>query len=264
VSRGVASRLRYADYEAILAFLAATTELEPDTPYAPAFLGHLDTALGAEAHALYRENDLAGRRTPLMVTVGGQYVDDDDPLYWTVGPDAITQYRRTTGDLSAARLSDVVAWRRYRESPVYREYFGPGGVGHMLDLGLAAGPGWQRTLLFCRDREDPDFSERDRDVLELLRPHLHAREARAAVRRHLRDAVPAEGDGPDPAAALTIREREIVHLVGQGKSNAAIAQELWITPGTVKKHLENVYGKLGVRNRAAAASWVRSLARGSR
>lgn len=264
MSRGAASRLRHADYEAILAFLAATTELEPDTPYAPAFLGHLDAMLGSEAHVVYRENDLVGRRTPLMVTGTGQYVDDDDPLYWTVGPDAITQYRSATGDLSAARLSDVVAWRRYRESPVYREYFAPSRVGHMLDLALTARPGWQRTLLSCRGREDPDFSERDRDVLELLRPYLHAREARAVLRRHLQDTVPAGEDGPDPMASLTIREREIVHLVGQGKSNAVIARELWVTPGTVKKHLENVYAKLGVSSRAAAASRVRSPSAGPR
>ncbi|HEX4898764.1 MAG TPA: LuxR C-terminal-related transcriptional regulator [Candidatus Limnocylindrales bacterium] len=264
MSRGAAGRLRRADYEAILAFLAATTDLEPDAPYAPAFLGHLDATLRCGARALYRENDLIGRRTPLMVTGSNQYVDDDDPLYWTVGPDAITQYRCATGDLSAARLSDVVAWRRYRESPVYREYFGPGGVGHMLDLALTARPGWQRTLLFCREREDSDFSERDRDVLELLRPHLRAREARAALRDRLQDAVPAVEDGPAAAASLTIREREIVYLVGQGKSNAVIARELWITPGTVKKHLENVYAKLGVSSRAAAASRVRSLSAGPR
>jgi DNA-binding CsgD family transcriptional regulator len=264
MSAGAAGRLGQADYEAIIGLLDDTRELELDTPYAPAFLGRLDAVIEGEAHALYRENDLATGRTPLMVSVAGEQIDEEDPLYWTVGPDAITQYRCATGDLSAARLTDVVGWRRYRESPVYREYFGPGCVGYMLDLGLSARPGWQRTLLFCRDRADPDFSERDRDVLELLRPHLIAREARAVLRQHLRDDPPAEAIAIEPAASLTIREREIVHLVGQGKSNAAIARELWITPGTVKKHLENVYEKLGVSNRAAAANWVRSVLPGPR
>jgi len=50
-----------------------------------------------------------------------------------------------------------------------------------------------------------------------------------------------------------------VFLAAQGKTNAHIAAELWITPGTVKKHLENVYLKLGVSNRAAAANRVSSV-----
>jgi DNA-binding CsgD family transcriptional regulator len=171
-----------------------------------------------------------------------------------VGPCAITQYRSATGDLASVRLTDVGSWRRYRESPVYREYFAPGGIGYMLDIGLSTLAGWQRTLLFCKSREEKDFSERDRDVLELLRPHLRAREARADLYRRL-SADPAAGAGrPDDDSALTLREREIVYLVGQGKTNAEIAIELWITPGTVKKHLEHVYEKLGVNGRAAAAS----------
>jgi hypothetical protein len=40
--------------------------------------------------------------------------------------------------------------------------------------------------------------------------------------------------------------------------SAEIGAELWVTPGTVKKHLENVYLKLGVGSRAAAASRVQS------
>ena len=255
MSRGAASRLGRRDFKAILGFLAGTRELELDTQYPAAFVAHL-AVLVEGAHPLYRENDLAGRRSPLMVDADGRHEDDQDELYWTVGPCAITQYRSLTGDLSAARLSDVVAWRRYRELPIYREYFAPNGVGYMLDLGLPASPGWQRTLLFCKASNERDFSERDRDVLEMLRPHLRAREARAALRRRLVDEALADADPSDPDASLTLREREIVFLAAQGKTNAHIAAELWITPGTVKKHLENVYVKLGVSNRAAAANRV--------
>ena len=257
MSRGAASRLGAHDFRALLDFLADVRELDLETAFSPAFVGHLDVLVDGVAHPLYRENDLAGRCTPLMVDSDGLQRDDADELYWTVGPCAITQYRSATGDLTSARLTDVVSWRRYRESPVYREYFA-GGVGYMLDLGLTARPGWQRALLFCKASEEKDFSERDRDVLELLRPHLQAREARADLYRRL-SADPAAGaDRPDDDAALTLREREIVYLVGQGKTNAEIAAELWITPATVKKHLEHVYEKLGVSGRAAAASVVQA------
>ena len=40
--------------------------------------------------------------------------------------------------------------------------------------------------------------------------------------------------------SLTAREREILALVAQGKTNAEVAAVLWVAPGTVKKHIENI------------------------
>jgi DNA-binding CsgD family transcriptional regulator len=51
---------------------------------------------------------------------------------------------------------------------------------------------------------------------------------------------------------LTAREREVLDLVAEGKRNSEIAQDLWLSPSTVRKHLENIYGKLGVTTRTAA------------
>ena len=59
------------------------------------------------------------------------------------------------------------------------------------------------------------------------------------------------------ASLLTTRESEIVDLLAAGKTNAEIAELLWIAPGTVRKHLENVYRKLGVTNRMAAIARLR-------
>jgi DNA-binding CsgD family transcriptional regulator len=53
---------------------------------------------------------------------------------------------------------------------------------------------------------------------------------------------------------LTAREQQILSWVARGKTNPEIAEILWITPSTVRKHLENVYAKLGVRTRTAAAA----------
>jgi DNA-binding CsgD family transcriptional regulator len=53
---------------------------------------------------------------------------------------------------------------------------------------------------------------------------------------------------------LTAREREVLAWVAQGKTNAEIARLLWLAPSTVRKHLENVYAKLGVSTRTAAVA----------
>jgi DNA-binding CsgD family transcriptional regulator len=53
---------------------------------------------------------------------------------------------------------------------------------------------------------------------------------------------------------LTSRELEVLRWVAHGKTNAEIAQLLWLAPSTVRKHLENVYAKLGVTTRTAAVA----------
>jgi len=55
-----------------------------------------------------------------------------------------------------------------------------------------------------------------------------------------------------PDVGLTDRELEVVTLLCQGLSNAAIAQRLWLTEKTVKNHLNHIFAKLGVRSRTEA------------
>ena len=48
----------------------------------------------------------------------------------------------------------------------------------------------------------------------------------------------------DPLAELTEREREVLALMAEGRSNAGIARRLWVTEGTVEKHVHSVLAKL--------------------
>lgn len=54
--------------------------------------------------------------------------------------------------------------------------------------------------------------------------------------------------------ALTLRESEVLKWIARGKSNRDIADILNLSPRTVNKHLDNIYAKLGVENRTAAAA----------
>lgn len=58
---------------------------------------------------------------------------------------------------------------------------------------------------------------------------------------------------------LTEREIEIINLVAEGLANKKIAEELFITEGTTKWHLSNIYSKLGVKNRTRAVAKARDL-----
>ena len=54
--------------------------------------------------------------------------------------------------------------------------------------------------------------------------------------------TPPRGD--DPLAELTPREREVLGLVAEGRTNASIAKELWLTEKTVETHVRSILGKL--------------------
>ncbi len=60
----------------------------------------------------------------------------------------------------------------------------------------------------------------------------------------------AEPDGP----ALSPREREVLALIAAGRSIPAMAKELFLAPSTVKTHVQRLYEKLGVSDRAAAVA----------
>ncbi len=66
----------------------------------------------------------------------------------------------------------------------------------------------------------------------------------------------AKGAGamPQRACGLTDREVEVLVLIAGGRSNQAIADELYISPKTVARHVSNIFTKLGVSSRAAATA----------
>ena len=97
---------------------------------------------------------------------------------------------------------------------------------------------WQTVRLLFSRGPGLDFSERDRAVLTLLRPHLHQAYLDAERRRR---GMPH----------LTRRQSEVLRLVADGYTNAQIAHRLGVSEGTVRIHLQNIYVRLQVSSRTA-------------
>ena len=74
-----------------------------------------------------------------------------------------------------------------------------------------------------------------------------------------RDRPIAQAPAAPPSEALSERERDILRALSQAMSNKRVAQVLGVSPETVKWHLKNVYGKLGVSGRDEAVARARDL-----
>jgi DNA-binding CsgD family transcriptional regulator len=140
-------------------------------------------------------------------------------------------------------VSDFLTAGQVRRREVYAAIWKPLGVADSLRLYLRAPPGTARFFFF--DRSTRGFPGRSRRLLELLRP---------ALERAREDwSPPATGGGEE----LSAREHEILRWVALGLTNDEVARRLWLSPHTVRTHLQHIYGKLGVRTRTEAAARLR-------
>ena len=154
------------------------------------------------------------------------------------------------------RISDVVRLAAFRRTPLYQDYYRPIRVQHAMAVPIHVEG--EELVSFVLNRSGRDFTDRDRACVEVIRPHLghlfrlerQAHDARAAW------GVPPAASGHDPAG-LSPRERDVIEWLAAGKTDRDIADILAIGRRTVHKHLQRIYGKLGVETRTAAvARWL--------
>jgi DNA-binding CsgD family transcriptional regulator len=232
--------LRSRDIRAALGFIETAWALAGERPFTLETLAALQELIPCD---LISYNELDCTHPRIDYYVGNDEDGGDEELFWEVIY-PICRHQQAYAGNSATRLSDVVSRRSFVRTRAYAEWFRPLGVEAELDAGIARSRVQIRN--FVLNRMHGDFSDRDRAVLELVRPHLARIHEMTALRRA------AGASEPDELDRLTAREAEILELVAAGLTNAMIAERLWVSPATVKNHLANVYAKLGVANRAAA------------
>jgi DNA-binding CsgD family transcriptional regulator len=154
------------------------------------------------------------------------------------------------------RIADCVPADTFRASPLYNEYYRTIRIDHVTAVPIYVD---RRFLVsFVLNRAAAAFTDRERDLLELARPHL-ANLYRLGVAADRVREVPADVPFDVAVVPLTAREREVLDWVAAGKTNRDIAAILGARPRTVEKHLERIYEKLGVETRTAAAMRARKL-----
>jgi DNA-binding CsgD family transcriptional regulator len=170
----------------------------------------------------------------------------------------LVNHFQATEDGEARRISDFLSRTEFHRLGLYADFYRQIPVEHQLAVQLPSTSNCLIGLAF--NRQHGEFADADLELLDVLRGPLAAALARARARqraqRALRDCDQAW------LAALTSRETQILEQVAVGRTNVAIGRALEVSPRTVAKHLERIYRKLGVGNRAGAVSLMARPAHG--
>lgn len=174
----------------------------------------------------------------------------------------LVRYHGLEGGRLTRRISDLVSRREFQRSALYGDYYRRIGLEYAIAMPLLRD---QHTLVsVVLNRRGLDFSERERERLELLQPHfaflyrLSHKANPMPVGAAQLPSVPERVPPDVGATGLTQREAGVMHWLARGKTDSDIAALLSISPRTVQKHLEHIYVKLGVETRTAAV--MRALA----
>jgi DNA-binding CsgD family transcriptional regulator len=151
-------------------------------------------------------------------------------------------------DGSPTAISDLISADELHGLDLYREVFARVGAEDQLSFALPSPPG--KAIGVAMNRGQRGFSDRDRELIELVRPHL----IQAFLDARLREDLDPLGEPNLRELGLTRREAEVARLLVQGRSAGQIAQDLSISVHTARNHIAHAYEKLGVRNRAAAVA----------
>jgi DNA-binding CsgD family transcriptional regulator len=213
----VTTRLRESDYQAILEFLREAETVDGDDPFPVPVIQGLANLIPCE-QANFSEIDRVNRRIVSHTDTTGERFELDptspaEQTFWRIVVQMpICAYQLRTGCFEARTIFDFLSRRQLHQLEWYTDYLHPDGIEDQMIAGIGT-PALTRNFLFHRGQE---FTERDRLVLDLLRPHLAHLDSSAMTRRRADAAVAAldavGGDG-----------REIVALAPNGRIEFATA-----------------------------------------
>jgi DNA-binding CsgD family transcriptional regulator/GAF domain-containing protein len=357
--RGVGvERLSPSDLDRVLRFVREIAVVERPSDFPSRVLDGLKRLIPCDMIG-YNEINRARGQTLMVLnptSLDASGVEGQVAFERLAGQHPVLRYHTRSGDGRALKISDFLSRDEFHRLDLYAESFRLIGAEDQLAVALPSPAPFVIGLALNRSRRS--FSERDRQVLDLVRPHLAYAHHNAELRAQLSEMVvllerladtkdraivlidqsrtvrkissgalglfaahlgfriapgsslpkvieawitrhgrpdnledPHAPAGPlvvegehgrlvvhfvprgeigeydallleqvrdqakiGPLGRLSSREHEVLHWVARGKTNPQIAGILSLSTGTVQKHLEHIYDKLGVRTRAGAAA----------
>lgn len=157
---------------------------------------------------------------------------------------------------NVVRITDVLSIQQYEESDFYKGFMNKYGYYYSLAIFLNDGQRDLGVIDFVRSRDEGPFTNEEVRCLGILSRHI----LQTMIFRQKFEEIPyIEKDltsshithlGKSNNHHLTEKEKEVLNFARKGYTNSEIASELYISVNTVKKHMQSLYKKFNVSNRA--------------
>ena len=157
-----------------------------------------------------------------------------------------------TRDCDAVKTSDFLPQSKWRELGLYHDFYKKLEIRYQLTIGAELP---QCGFMFLAvSRKDRDFSEEERLLLTLFRPHFLRAYAAAQAKGNGNHRVASPAEIPHRELGLSVREAEVLFWMAQGKTNLEIGAILGVSTFTIKTHVKSIFARLDVNTRAAAVA----------
>lgn len=197
----------------------------------------------------YNEVDLATGETFMVLAPDDVIFDGIEGAFARYAHQhPVIRHHSETGEPGPRTLSDFLSEEELHALDLYQAVYRRMGAEDQISFILPSPPGI--VVGIALNRPSRGFSTAERELIELIRPHL----TQAFRDAHLRDSVDPLSTARLQALGLTGREVEVMRLLVEGLSAAAVGERLSISSHTARHHTASIYAKLGVSSRAAAVA----------
>lgn len=165
----------------------------------------------------------------------------------------IHSYIHTPGAHPVVRISDLVTRRAFQKTDLYQSFFRHVEIEAQMHVILPVQTGSASLSINHRHNFDDEMVK----LFRMLTPHIALAHTNAKRFSQMEQALQQAQMQIPPISCglLTLREEEILYWIREGKRNSEIAVILDISARTVEKHTQNIFTKLQVETRSAAARW---------
>lgn len=161
-----------------------------------------------------------------------------------------------SGKMLIYRETDIISDEARIQTDYYKKVYKPNNWHYALQVVIARHKRFLGAITFYRTIGKEDFRYDDIFILDVLKDHLAYR-----VEQHMKHCESGYNKLTVSEAVskfeLTRREHTILKLLMSGADNTSICEELVITPNTLKKHILNIYRKMGIKSRVQLFKMVK-------
>lgn len=159
------------------------------------------------------------------------------------------------------RDTDIFPDEERMQTDWYRDIYAKQGIHYALRCQLTRKGTLVSSIDLFRQIDDVDFSDKEVRIMEALSRHLSLKlnQLLDAI-EHALPSMSLRGE-LGSRYGLTSRECDVVLELAGGSLDADVAEKLCITPSTLKKHVHNIYHKMGIRNRTQLYAAVQNILR---